>query len=156
METQKKPYILFLLISALYGIGAIGLLISDNMVQTNSTYFKLENWHLCIFIAMFFFVQWAIYRAFSKYLISRLCALLHVIITLIYGAGILLYLMNGGILINYESFNAESGSGYLASFAFPIDSIFVQLSLALFTLAQLIFVLNVLLGIFKYLISKEK
>ena len=157
MEIREKPYNLFLLTSAFVGVVTIVLLYSDKSVdiQYHDTYFVIAQWHYTFVFSVLFLLFWLMYKALYRILYSLALTRTHVFVTLIC---FILYFSLEMYKI-YFVFQTQISYTFFSPEEFKyfkyLNSISTHVLIFIISV-QLIFVLNLLFGISKYLISKEK
>lgn len=156
-EIRVKPYNLFLVTSAFVGVVTIVLLFSDESVdiQYHDTYFVIAQWHYTLTFSVLFLLFWVMYKALHRILYSLTFTRTHVFLTLI--CFILYFFLE--MYKSYFVFQTQISYTFFSPEAFKyfkcLNSNSTRVLIFLIS-AQLIFVLNLLFGIFKFLISKEK
>lgn len=156
MEIREKPYNLFLLTSAFVGVVTFILIFSDKSVdiQYHDTYFVIAQCHYNFIFSVLFLLFWLMYKALYRILYSLALTRTHVFVTLI--CFILYFSLD--IHLSYNTFQARSYTiDTIQAFKyFNYLNTFYNAFIIILLLTQIIFVLNLLFGISKYLISKEK
>ena len=157
MELWKKPHNLFLVAAVFFGIITLILMFSDDAVdiQVHDIYIVIAHWHYTFVFSVLFLLFWLMYKALYRILYSLALTRTHVFLTLI--CFILYFSLE--MYKSYFVFQTQISYTFFSPEAFKyfkyLNSISTHVLIFIIS-AQLIFVLNLLFGISKYLISKEK
>lgn len=141
--------------SAFVGVVTIVLLFSDESVdiQYHDTYFVIAQWHYTLTFSVLFLLFWVMYKALHRILYSLILTRAHVFLTLIcfilYFFGDVQKLLRFQTQISYTFFSPEAFKYFKC-----LNSNSTRVLIFLIS-AQLIFVLNLLFGIFKFWFQRE-
>jgi heme/copper-type cytochrome/quinol oxidase subunit 1 len=148
---KRKPYNLFLLIGFIFVVISLFVLSQHNSIDIHlhDTYFVITHTHFFWFLAILALFVWVLYLLTNKFLFSKALTWIHVIITILTLVFFALALYYGDNLSNlqprryYEYSSLDSFNDY-DRYTKTIGTV---LSILIF--GQIIFVINVIVGLFK-------
>ena len=148
---------LFICASLIYCAISLIFVISDKSVdlQYHDTYFVIALWHFSLLFCIIFILMWAINRLFIKLLRLDWLVNIHVLLTVM--ALTLFFLIT---ITHFSNFWFRPPGYTIIEMDSPFKSYKVYNSLIIisflcFAIAQTIFILNLLLGLFHYLFFRK-
>lgn len=147
MKIYSKPYNLFLLTTTLYLASSLFSIPANKTfdIHLHDTYFIIDMPYILVTMSILYFIIWLIYILTRKLLLSRLLTWIHIVTTILspFFLGVL-------FVVTTTKTSQPHTNYYNWETTYSWEFYITATMLLLLTSGQIIFLINIVIGMFKY------